>query len=138
MRARPHWLSQQAQQAEPARAVSGVPDDVRALVLARAGHRCESCGWYLLGRPYSVHHRRPRGMGGTRDQVAHSPINLLVLCGRDNATGCHGLVHRNPDSAYDVGLLVRRGADPARVAITLPDGRRVLLGADGTYIPEGA
>lgn len=71
-------------------------------------------------------------MGGTRAEIAHGPANLLVVCGRDNRSGCHGLIHSNPVAARDAGLLVRQGADPA-VVQALIRGRLASLGADGTY-----
>lgn len=53
---------------------------VRALVLERAGHRCERCGstWRL-----ELHHRLRRSQGG-----GHTPGNLAVLC-----QTCHRGIH---------------------------------------------
>lgn len=105
---------------------------MRSLVMLRARSVCESCG---AAEAQSVHHRRPRGMGGSRSGAVHSPVNLLAVCGRGSRPGCHGLIHQHPDDARRAGLLVRQGADPARIAVRLHDGRSVLLGADGSYIP---
>lgn len=135
MTRRPAWLAG-AGTTPPATARAAPADDVRTLVLFRAGARCESCGEVLRPGRWSLHHRRPSGMGGTRASVAHSPSNLLALCGTDNVTGCHGLVHRNPAAARDAGLLVRKAADPTKVPVRLFDDRRVLLTTDGTYIEE--
>lgn len=134
MSRRPAWLDG-GRDGEPDTRPSGPSPEVRNLVLRRAGHRCESCGESLAPGRWSAHHRRLSAMGGTRAEVAHSPVNLVALCGTDNQTGCHGLVHRNPQAARDAGLLVRRSADPARVPVQLHDGRRVLLRPDGTYQP---
>lgn len=133
MSPRPAWLDGGRGDGEPDARTSGPSPATRQLVLQRASHRCESCGEHLTGRLWSLHHRRLSAMGGTRAEVAHSPTNLVALCGVDNSGGCHGLVHRNVQAAREAGLLVRRSADPARVPVQLHDGRRVLLRPDGTY-----
>jgi hypothetical protein len=137
-RPRPRWLAGSPASSTAPAAVDEVPEATRALVLARAGHRCESCGAHLIGKPYNLHHRQARGMGGTRAALAHSPVNLLALCGRGNHSGCHALVHTNVTEARGAGMLVRRAADPSRIPVTLHDGRTVLLTADGTYTPAEA
>jgi hypothetical protein len=53
----------------------------RQIVLARAGRRCEQCGF---GGAVDVHHRVPRARGGGNELS-----NLEVLC-----PNCHALVHR--------------------------------------------
>jgi hypothetical protein len=79
--------------------------NVRDIVRLRAGGRCERCGVSLLNVPASVHHRRPRGMGGAKnlDTVA----NLVVLCG-SGTTGCHGWVESHRAEAIAQGWLVPR------------------------------
>ena len=49
-----------------------------------------------------VHHRRPRGMGGSSDPEIHALENLVVLC-----EGHHREVHAHPDDARACGLIVR-------------------------------
>ncbi|EFC79170.1 HNH endonuclease [Parafrankia sp. EUN1f] len=132
---RPSWLPVTATAAT--RRPDAVPDSTRALVLARAGGCCESCGAGLVLSSYSIHHRRPLGSGGSRAADRHSPCNLLALCG-SGTSGCHGAVHANRTHARDAGLLVRQSANPARVAVQLHGGRRVLLTAAGSYAPEEA
>ncbi|MEX5631915.1 HNH endonuclease [Parafrankia sp. FMc2] len=133
---RPPWLPVTAMAKAPARSDSEVPAATRRLLLARAGGRCESCGADLDISRYSLHHRRPVGMGGSRAADLHCPSNLLVLCGRDNRDGCHGAVHSHPTDAREAGLLVRRAATPARVPVLIHGVRLVLLSPDGSYIPE--
>jgi hypothetical protein len=53
--------------------------------------------------PLVVHHRKPKGMGGTFDPDIHSFDNLVVLCDRH-----HVEVHHRPTESYDCGLLIRR------------------------------
>lgn len=108
---------------------------MRVRLLLRAGNRCERCGGRLdTWSGMSVHHRRPRGMGGTRrpDTMA----NLLVLCG-SGTTGCHGEVEANRFWARGAGLLVSQQRDPADVPVEAADGRLFVLGVDGgkTYLP---
>lgn len=108
---------------------------LRHLLAIRSGHACEICGVALgPGREGTVHHRQPRGMGGTLRTGVNSLANLMLLCGGQlgGVTGCHGLrVEHDRSHARDMGWLVPHGdgpdADPARVPIVLRSGRRVLL-----------
>lgn len=104
----------------------------RQRVAERAVDCCERCGrvlrhegeWVLA---HSVHHRLPRGRGGTN---AYS--NLALLCGT-GVTGCHGEVEWRRTEAYTTGWLVRTGFDPAEVVLRLWTGERVTLTDDGNY-----
>ncbi len=91
--------------------MTGVPYRTLRLVLDRAADQCERCGSLS---PADVHHRRARGMGGTRDPEIHSPANLVVLC-RD----CHTWVEHNRTEATAHGWLVPRRdpRDPADVPV---------------------
>lgn len=100
---------------------TGPSTRTRELVAERAGYCCEICGLSLHNgttwtEPYSVHHRRPRGAGGSRDAATNSPANLLLLCG-SGITGCHGRVERDRSTAYVFGWLVRQGHDPETVPV---------------------
>ncbi len=112
----------------------------RKLVWARAGGSCERCGRTiaLTHRDYSFHHRRPRGMGGSRTAGTHLPSNLLLLCG-SGTTGCHGEVESKRVESFFEGWLVHQGDDPGAEPVLLHDGRRVLLSPSGSYtdLPEG-
>lgn len=82
--------------------------ELRPVALARANYRCERCGATgRPGRPLSCHHRLMRSQGGP-DTLE----NLVVLCGLDNTTGCHGWVHKHPEQAYALGLLIRQSSGP--------------------------
>lgn len=50
-----------------------------------------------------VHHRKPKGMGGSADPAINDMTNLVVLCDRH-----HTEVHRYPIISYECGLLIRR------------------------------
>lgn len=124
----------------PKKAMPGPTSLERAVVLLRAGGRCEVCGVTVAilddDRPHwvtdhSFHHRQPRGSGGTRDPEANTPPRLLLLCGTA-VSGCHGLIEFQRVMAKGNGWLVPRPTDPAAVPVELYVGR-VFLTLDGTY-----
>lgn len=78
--------------------------------MIRAQYRCELCGG-SLDQGMSVHHRKPRRMGGTKKSEINSPTNLLVLCG-SGTTGCHGKVESNRLKAVEDGIILRDSDDP--------------------------
>lgn len=97
------------------------------VVKARAHMRCERCGALTAWTGGQVHHRLPRGMGGSTASDIHSPANLLLLC-----LDCHTWVESNRTASYDAGWLVHRGTDPAQVPVELHTGR-VILTTNGDY-----
>lgn len=125
---------------------AGEWDELTLRLLVRSGALCEARTDWCLARPdgllsgrrdgrsvrTSRHHRQPRGMGGSALAVQHELANLLLVCG-DGVAGCHGWIEAYRDEAYDRGLLVRRGLDPAQVPVTLAGGRQVLLDPDGGF-----
>jgi len=58
----------------------------------------------------NLHHRRRRREN--YDGMAHSPANLITLCGNGNLSGCHGWVHKNPVEARAAGYTLRPDQDP--------------------------
>lgn len=96
---------------------------VRDAVRLRAGGLCERCGRSVVNVPASIHHRRPRGMGGSRDPAVESVGNLVVLCG-SGTTGCHGWVEQNRVDAVGHGWLVPRRdpRDPGEVPVFVGGG----------------
>lgn len=109
-----------------------IPRPVLAIIERRSGGLCELCG----GKATNTHHRRSRGMGGSRDPVTNSVVNLLRLCG-SGTTGCHGHIERNRTWAYENGLLVPRYGPPVgTVPVHLQVGL-VLLTPQGGYQPVG-
>lgn len=97
----------------------------RERVRWRDRDRCRRCGV----QTWQLHHRKPRGMGGTRDPLINSPANLVLLCG-SGTTGCHGWVESNRREARALGWLVSQWADPADVPI-VHNGRTTYLTEDG-------
>jgi len=113
------------------------PDTVN-MVLARDMNRCARCGDRvrgLRGHDWSVHHRQPAGMGGSKRSDAHDTANLILLCG-SGVSKCHGWVESHRTASYDAGWLVHRPTPPADVAVrhAAHDGT-VYLTADGGISP---
>jgi hypothetical protein len=121
---------------------TGASDQVRQMVFMRAGYRCERCGKRLSENGYvSVHHRKPRGMGGSKGVELNLPSNLMLLCG-SGTTGCHGYIESNRSEAYEQGWLVYRNADPAKEMVKICNGGKdvftyVYLTDDGRYELDG-
>lgn len=111
--------------------MTGPSPATRSLVYLRADHRCELCHGSAWGG--SVHHRRPRGMGGDRRPETNLPSNLLLLCG-SGTTGCHEWVESNRSHATDIGLLIPKMSQqlPAEIPVALLMGT-VWLTDDGGY-----
>lgn len=99
------------------------------------------CGWCAerpdgeRGEGWSIHHRLPRGMGGTRRDDVNSPANLVILCGT-GASGCHGIVESQRGTAYDLGFLVRMNGVPSQVPIQHAVHGLVWLTDDGEAVRE--
>lgn len=102
---------------------------MRAAVLSRSEGRCERCGkapdWHA-----SVHHRQPRGMGGSRQAHLNRPGNLLLLCG-SGTTGCHGWVESHRADAVASGYIVPRFAVPQTTPVLYRMSTWVILDDDG-------
>lgn len=96
--------------------------------------RCARCGraGAFGALPLNTHHRRPRGMGGTKRGDANGLANLLTLCG-SGTTGCHGWVESHRAEARAAGLLVSLHADPQDVPVQTWRGLLLLDNAGGEY-----
>jgi hypothetical protein len=104
----------------------GVSPDIAAVVAARDWWSCVHCGKNIAGSErgtdWSIHHRIPRGMGGTKDPRINAPANLLVLCG-SGTTGCQGLAERCREMARERGLILSRSQNPDEVPVEVCIGR---------------
>lgn len=67
-----------------ARRPEGFPRAVKELIHARSGGVCELCGALPADQ---VHHRRPRGLGGTSDPTVNRAANGIGIC-----APCHDVV----------------------------------------------
>jgi len=109
---------------------SGIPNAIRQAVIDRDGRLCRRCG-----RPGgSIHHRIPRGMGGSRDPKINSPANLVFVCGHGTA-GCHGWIEAHRTESYMSGWLVHRYEDPETVPLIDMGGVAWVLTTDGLAVP---
>lgn len=107
------------------RSRSGPNAETRLAVYERDGGRCCRCTARVSGSG-SIHHRTPRGMGGTDRPAINHPTNLLLLCGT-GTTGCHGWVESNRDTARAQGYLVASWEEPETVPFFDLVGRIWLL-----------
>lgn len=115
---------------------TGPSTATKSLLWARAGGRCELCGFDLnTGASFSRHHRRPRGAGGSSAPWVNDITNLLLLCGTATTPGgCHTRVEQYRTDAYENGWLIRHASSyvPAELPVLLSQGL-VYLTSDGFY-----
>jgi 5-methylcytosine-specific restriction protein A len=98
--------------------------EVKKAIIKRSNDRCEVCG--SVANYNQIHHRRPRGMGGSKDPLCGSAANGIFV-----HPSCHAMIESNREQAYKKGWLVHQGHDPAYVPIKKYSGW-VLLNHDGT------
>ena len=121
--------------------MTGPTKQTRQRVLKRDDGKCVRCGAIVAdpdtGVPflqYSLQHRRPRGMGGSKDPVTNSLENLIVLCG-SAVTGCHGAVEVNRESGRRFGYAVPQWRDPAVMPVLHWQLGWAWPTPDGVWIP---
>lgn len=86
---------------------------VRARVMARSGGFCEVRTPRCWDEASQIHHRRPRGLGGSRNPATGQASNALAVC-----TACHDhLETAERAEALDRGWIVRQGQDPSMVPV---------------------
>lgn len=108
-----------------------IPTANQQIVQGRAFGRCERCLHATLCGDH--HHRRVRGMGGSKAADRHDPSNLVWLC-----RPCHNWAHGNPLESEAVGFLIPRssGNHPLDVPITDLSGETRYLDNLGQYLSE--
>ena len=112
---------------------TGATPEVRMQVMVRADFRCERCGISLLQQiQMSIHHRRPRAMGGTKRPETNYTSNLMALCG-SGTSGCHGYLESHRDEAILYGFIVPQYEMPSKVAVKTYIHGWVLLNDEGTF-----
>ena len=104
----------------------------RDLIHHRAKGKCEKCGIPLPGGLAQIHHRRPRGMGGTNRKETASAANGLYV-----HLKCHMDIESNRTAALDNGWLVPQVAEPKDVPVKLWNGW-FLLTPEGSIDPVRA
>lgn len=106
---------------------------VRNAVIFRDGFSCRRCG----KTPGSqIHHRAPRGRGGTSAPWINGKANLVLLCFE-----CHSHVESNRTEALANGWLVLRNSQdlPEEIPLTDLQGRQFFLDDLGgvTFVTTG-
>lgn len=109
---------------------TGAAPETRTAVVQRDRWQCVRCGKDVTSHPANIQHRKPRGMGGTRDASVNKAANLILLCGT-GTTGCHGWVETHREAAHEAGWSIPWWASPEKVPVTYPDGRMYTLTNDG-------
>ena len=84
--------------------------ETRDIIIKRAVGRCELCG--LPAPVGQIHHRRPRGMGGSKDPLAGTAANGILL-----HLLCHTRIEMNRSESLANGWLIQQGHDPEFVPI---------------------
>lgn len=111
----------------------GLPE-LKAEARRRDGDCCVKCGVALNGSG-NVHHRRNRGIGGSRK--ANVISNLIILCGTPT-TLCHGEVTLEPEECDAFGngwrLSTNGKEDPATVPVNVKRLGWALPLADGSWL----
>jgi len=71
--------------------------ETKTRALERDAYICQCCGVRLMrngklgtGKPYHIHHKKPKSLGGT-----NSLINAVSVC-----TACHDLLHTVQNKGY--------------------------------------
>ena len=106
--------------------MTGFPPDVKAAAAVRAMGRCEVQTEDCTGTGQDYHHRRNRGMGGSKAAEVNALSNCLLAC-----RPCHDWIGRHPAVAYERGWLVSKHRHPAEVPVWW--GRWVLLDEHGGW-----
>jgi hypothetical protein len=107
-----------------------ISDTTKQIVRDRSAGICEVC---QAAPATNFHHRRARGMGGTRRPI-HGPDWVLHLCG-SGTTGCHGYIETHPEVSYARGWKLRGTRDPSIAPVQLC-GQWYILLPDGTMEPH--
>ena len=113
-----------------------------SVIFDRDHGRCFRCGEFVWsgerGASWSLHHRRPRGAGGSSVDWVNLPSNGVILCGT-GTTGDHGWAESHREDARALGFLVALNGilRPSEVAILRWDGVLVHLADDGGVRPVG-
>lgn len=120
---------------------TGFSPRVRALIHDRGNGLCEICGAAEIEQ---IHHRRPRGMGGTRRASTNQAANGLGVCSvhHDVAEGQSVTdrfmrrIHGSRERSERYGWLISKhtAAEPRTVPVRLVYGW-VLLDNDGGITP---
>lgn len=108
---------------------NGFPKHVRELIIHRALGLCEHCR--KPSQQLQIHHRRPRGMGGSKDAKTNTAANGVLVCDK-----CHRFIESYRKEHQNIGWLVNQGKNPAEIPIWMHKAW-LLLTEEGTFTPVG-
>lgn len=112
---------------------TGFSTAVRGVVTERSGGVCELLiPVVCTGMAQVMHHRRPRGIGGTRRVDTNQPSSALHICDachRHLETSERGEARRN-------GWLVSQHASPVNVPVLYRGRVRLMLTDEGGFAPD--
>lgn len=110
---------------------TGFPDAVKKLIHERSGRRCEVRQACHGDAAVQIHHRRPRGAGGSSLPWVNRAANGLHVC-----YPCHQFIEGAREHSEAHGWLVsmNKKRRPDEVPVLLVhDAEAVLLSDDGTF-----
>lgn len=113
-----------AESKKTAQKKTGPPEHVVKLVLARSDGSCERCRRHA---PEQLHHRKPRGAGGSSDPAINNPSNLIAVC-----ASCHLEIESDRTVSKEQGWLVRFEHNPAETPVWIAGLGKVFLNDDGS------
>jgi 5-methylcytosine-specific restriction protein A len=92
--------------------VTGFSADVRQTILARSEGYCEVMAPGCDLTATDIHHRRPRGMGGTKRSESNLASNSLNCCRK-----CHLRCEAMRNWARENGFVIWQSDDPAKTPV---------------------
>lgn len=110
-------------------------ETLRAAAYQRAQGHCEITG-LPLGESWALHHRRVRGMGGSRRADTNTLPNVLAITHEVHnlrSLPGHPAVHLDVAWARQHGYLISQAADPQKAPVEIAGQGWTLLTCDGGY-----
>jgi 5-methylcytosine-specific restriction protein A len=99
---------------------------VRQQVIERDHGLCARCRF----QGNQIHHRRPRGLGGSTDPMINNVANLIFVC-----SPCHLAIELHRERSYAQGWLLKHTPElPSEVALLDRTGRLFFLTEEGDVI----
>lgn len=108
--------------------MTGPTPAVRQVVMSRNHGICLRCN---RAQGEQIHHRRPRGRGGSSLPEANAADNLVFIC-----SSCHSYIESHRTESYRTGWLLRHtNEEPGSVALVDRSGRTFFITDDGGPLP---
>jgi 5-methylcytosine-specific restriction protein A len=104
-------------------------ENARSEIISRAAGKCEKCDG-IVRSGGQIHHRKARGMGGTKSLESRSLANGLYV-----HPSCHAWIESHRAEAYENGWLVHSWQASVEVPV-MRGHQKVLLTEDGRVVPS--